>query len=223
MKTRISGLLAASIIALAATAGAQETPKTKPEFALKTGGIVVVNANVKKEYFTARFSLRIFTEKLDVTQPPPRSEDERDTLHLRATLTGTQDGGAAAFSDPSTFRSVVAEVEYRKTISDTLQAILIGSVTFSAEGDEGRPIDPRMFTMFAGVRGSTAGLWLSVGAGFSGPVGSGLAFTARGGRAIGNGEAFFDFVLPIKNDALRARTWVLTTGMTTQVARGEIN
>ena len=197
--------------ALASPTFAQEpTPQPAPEYSLSTGGVSVVTTGVKHEYFAARLSLKAIL-------------NQRDSIHSRVTLTGSQDGGSLEFGDPATFRSVVPEIEYRRSISDAVAFAILGNVTFSAEGEQGKPIDPRMFTGCAGFRGALKdSTWLQVSGCFAGPVGSKPALGVRGGRSIGNGEAWFDFTLPVQADALRNKAWVLSVGSTLTVAHGQV-
>lgn len=199
------------LLALASPTFAQEpTPQPAPEYSLSTGGVSVVTTGVKHEYFAARLSLKAIL-------------NQRDSIHSRVTLTGSQDGGSLEFGDPATFRSVVPEIEYRRTISDAVAFAVLGNVTFSAEGEQGKPIDPRMFTGCAGFRGALKdSTWLQVSGCFAGPVGSKPALGVRGGRTIGNGEAWFDFTLPVQADALRNKAWVLSVGSTLTVAHGQV-
>ena len=201
----------------AAAAIAQEA-STPPTYAFTAGSTTLVTSGPKKEYFTARFALRILTDHRTTA-----AEDARDSLRLRATLTATQDGGAVALGAPETFQSIVPEIEYRKTIRGSLQAAAFGNVTFSAEGNEGAPLDARMFAGFVGVRGALAdGSWLFVGGGRSGPVGPEPALAVRGGRPVGKGDVGFEYILPMRADALRNKAWVLQITTTYQVAGGEV-
>lgn len=210
---------AAILLTLAVSTLAQDAPvSTPPEYALTTGSTTLITSGPKREYFTARFALRVFTDKRTTAR-----EDERDSIRLRATLTATQDGGAVALGDPTTFQSVVPEIEYRKALKGSLQAAAFANVTFSAEGGESAPLDARMFGAFIGVRGALAnGAWLFAGAGRSGPVGPEIALAVRGGRPVGKGDAAFEYILPMRADALRNKAWVLQLTTTYQVARGEV-
>lgn len=211
-------MIIAALTLLAPVASAQDA--TAPEYSLTSGSTTLVTSGPRKEYFTARLGLRVFTDSRITAE-----DAQRNSVRIRATLTATQDGGAVALGSPETFQSIVPEIEYRHTLRGTLQAAAIGNVTFSAEGSgTDAPLDARMFSAFAGIRGALSnGTWLFAGAGKAGPVGPEVALTVRGGRPLGNGDVAFEYVLPFRADALRNKAWTLQISTTYQVARGELN
>jgi hypothetical protein len=198
-------IVAAPLILAAAAAEAAGTPE-QWKGSLYTGALSVLTRGESREYIAAR-----------LTASGPIAKGVSG--FARADITGTQDGGGLDLKDPQTFRSVELMSGLRYPVGP-FDAGAVAGVTYSIEGDQGKPIDPRLFTVAGLLRYTLRdGGYAYVGAGHHGPVGGPALLAAAAipipGKAGVN--SIVDFAFPIARDALPEKRWVLRFGVSARV------
>lgn len=213
----VIALVLAILAAVAPKAACQPAPSASPSPApttwaasFETGTSILLTRGEKRDRVAARLTIGgPITSSLGA--------------FVRADLAGSQDGGSIEYSDPSTFRSVEMMGVLRYRIRPSIELGAVGGFTWSAEGEEGAPLDPRLFTVGAVVRGQLdeRGSYAYLGAGHHGPVGGPALLgsvswwpDARAGTAI-------DFAVPFRADAFVGKAWTLTVRALVRVKRLE--
>lgn len=171
---------------------------------LHTGVLSVLTRGQKREFAAAR---------LTVNAPLP----DGWTISGRADLTGEQDGGSLDYTDPSTFRSLEGAVTVRRKVGP-LELAGIGGVTWSVEGTDGAPADPRLYTAAVGVRAPILeDGYVYAAAGLHQPVGGGALLVSAVVPVSETAATFVDFALPFESSALALKTWTLKIGASVRV------
>lgn len=172
---------------------------------LYTGTVGVITRGEKREFITARATASgPFSTKL--------------SGFGRADLTGSQDGGAINIRDPHTFRTVEASGGLRYKVGGIVEASVIAGATYSVEGDAGKPVDARLFTLAALARVPIGdGGYAYVGAGHHGPVGGRALLFAASIPLKGGTYSIIDFAFPLQRNVLQEKTWVLKVGASIRV------
>ena len=207
--------LAVLLLLFAVPAFAQEVTAS-----LDTGGATFQKGDTDEEFFLARGSL---------------TADFQNGLYLigRVDLDRTLDGGALdQFPDPSTFRSIqgMAGFLYRFGGAERRFGIgAIGGVTWSAEGDAGAPVDPRLYTYAGVLRYSLPhDGYVYVGVGQHDPVGgpallvSVMAGKSGDGGFFDGGYVFSDYVLPLDQTAFQNKAWTWKSGVLVRFWSGKL-
>lgn len=193
------------LAALAAAPAVQPSPEPAPPIAekafsatLDTGVVSVITRGEKHEYAAARATVAgRLSSKL--------------TAWNRLDIGGSQDGGALNLTQPTSFRTIEDGLGLSYSLG-AISAVVISGATFSIEGDAGRPIDARLFTVAGGARiaiGDSG--YVYAAAGHHGPVG-GPALLVAASIPKGDGFITVDFALPFNRNVLEQKTWVLKLG-----------
>lgn len=170
-----------------------------------TGAVSVVTRGEKGEYVTARVSL---------AGPAYKSLG----VFARVDLTGAQDGGALDYTNPKTFRTIEGSGGLSHPVLGDLALAAVAGATWSVEGDTGKPIDSRLFTLAALARLPIGdGGYVYVGGGHHGPVG-GPALLAAASIPI-KGAAFtqVDLAFPLTRTVFLEKAWVAKIGASVRV------
>lgn len=205
------GFLILLPLLLGAPAHAQDVPVVPaPEplplwtATLDSGTSAVLTRGEKREFVTARVG---FAARLS----------DVFGAFARLDVAGDQDGGGLNLTDPHTFRSIDAAAGFRR-ITGPLRLSILGGVTYSIEGDQGKPIDARLFTL-AGLVGRVVGEggYVEIGAGHHGPVG-GPALLASAQIPVSSGAfTVIDLAFPLQRNVLSEKAWVLKIGASVRV------
>jgi hypothetical protein len=179
-----------------------------PQFtaSLYTGTVGVITRGERREFISARGSV---TARLAAGV----------SGFVRGDLTGAQDGGGLDLRDPKTFRTVeVVGGLYRKV--GPVEATALAGATYSVEGDHGKPIDARLFTLAALARiGFGDGGYAYGGVGHHGPVGGPALLAAASVPIKGGAYSVFDFAFPLQRTVFAEKAWVLKVGASVRVKR----
>lgn len=206
MKRLIFAVL--TVAALCAPAFADPAPAASPAAkltaSLYAGTSSVLTRGERREYITSRLS---------ATAPLFAGL----SAFARVDLGANQDGGN--LSDPRTFRTVeVLGGLWRKV--GPVEATAIGGATYSVEGQEGRPLDARLFTLAALARvGIGDGGYVYAGGGHHGPVGGPALLFAASVPIKGGAFSVIDFALPLQRTVFREKAWTLKVGASVRVKR----
>lgn len=193
-------------VSLAQPAPVEENPVS---LALHTGAASFVTRGERREYWAARATLSYQINENFVT-------------FARGDLLANQDGGNLDVADPSSFRSLEGVIGARRRIVDRLSVGVLGGVTWSIEGDEGAPVDPRLWTALGVVRYALDdhGSYAYFGCGLHDPVGGGACVVSYAQQVIGGDHptaTFIDFALPFDSNAFAEKTWTLKVGAAIKV------
>lgn len=178
----------------------------KPEWCagLYSGALSVVTRGEKREYLSARAT---------VSGPVFK----RLSAFARTDVTGTQDGGGLNLGDPKTFRTIDAAGGLRYPVGP-VEASVVAGATYSIEGDRGRPVDARLFTLAALARvGFGDGGYVYAGGGHHGPVGGPALLLAASVPVKGGTYSVVDFAFPLTRTVFAEKAWVLKVGASVRV------
>jgi hypothetical protein len=195
------------LVSLPAHARAEDPPPpAAPKFtsSLYTGALSILTRGEKREYLAARAT---------VSGPVLKNLG----AFARVDATGAQDGGQLNVEDPSTFRTLELAGGLRYTVRPKLSLAAIGGATYSIEGDEGAPRDPRLFTAAALLRYELGDGYVYAGGGHHGPVGGPALLVAASVPVREGTFAIVDFAFPLERNVLREKTWVLKLGASQRV------
>ena len=197
------------LLALASCAPAFAADPTKPsrgQAAAYTGTAVVLVGDERTEFVTARASAAFaLTSKVGI--------------FARAELGGTQDGGGLDFGDRESFRAVEALVGARYAVVGPLRVSALAGTTLSVEGDEGAPVDARLYTL-----GGTVGLpfldggYVEAGGAWDERVG-GAALLFAASVPIRGAYTVLDVSVPIRKGALDERAYQVRIGAQVRVKK----
>jgi hypothetical protein len=188
----------------------QEPPTETVTVSIHTGAQTLLTRGEKREYAAARVTLNALI-----------SPDW--AAFTRADLTAAQDGGALDLSaDPASFRTLETAAGIRRRVGP-LSIGALGGVTWSIEGDDGAPVDSRLWTVAGVVRASVLGEgYVYVGAGLHQPVDGGALLVSAAipvGGEDSRASTFLDIAVPFKATAFSEKAWTLRIGAAVRVWR----
>lgn len=183
-------------------------PESKVAVAAFAGGAAVWTRGENDEFVQFRGQINVYLSK-------------RFTVFGRGELLATQDGGSLdTLPDPNLFHSVDLLLGGRYSVTDRFSVGALGGVTVSAEGEEGAPADPRLWTALVVARVGLGKLgYAYAGSGWYGQVGGYAAVMALQIPVVDDDHAytFFDFALPLEYNVFNEKTWVMRTGVTVKI------
>lgn len=202
-------LVIALVIGARVEAQVAPPPESPVTFTVHTGAASLITRGERREYWAGRATLAF------------RAGDNI-VLFARGDLLGTQDGGNLNTLDPTSFRSLETALGGRLRIADRLSVGAVGGVTYSIEGEEDAPRDPRLWTALGVVRYAIDehGSYAYLGCGLHEPVGGGACVVSVAKQVIGSDfpvSTFVDFALPFDANAFQQKTYTLKVGASIKV------